>query len=286
MMGNGELQQLAVNIFSEESKVQSCVNSGALKSDLVYSFEVAEHIPAQFHPMLVSTLANATNKWLVFSAARPGQGGTGHIPESMVPREQWIERFEAAGLIYMPQLTQLARQTAYPLRSYDLHSNMLVFRAPSHYAEDTDVPHEKLARLNLYWGEVGMNRDRLNKSNSGVRLRNAFREDFERWGSSNDDPRFKHLEAYAKGLEGAIWPELVDKEIAVKSGDMCDQADPRARLPSSPRGQPTSTTGSDGSSGSRAPENEAPPHRAPKTIYIQCLLRPPPPHSEGGGGGT
>merc|ERR1719413_15496 len=89
MRGNGELQQLAVNIFSEESKVQSCVNSGALKSDLVYSFEVAEHIPAKFHDRLVSILANATGKWLVFSAARPGQGGTGHIAEALRTKDEW-----------------------------------------------------------------------------------------------------------------------------------------------------------------------------------------------------
>jgi hypothetical protein len=40
----------------------------------------------------------------VFSAAHPGQGGTGHINEQ--PKSYWIERFQRAGLTYQTRLTE------------------------------------------------------------------------------------------------------------------------------------------------------------------------------------
>jgi Methyltransferase domain len=59
--------------------------------DLVMTIEVAEHVPVNFHPHLLQALAQATKKWLFFSAAHPGQAGEGHIGPSMKTREQWIQ---------------------------------------------------------------------------------------------------------------------------------------------------------------------------------------------------
>merc|ERR1719473_1724005 len=85
---------------------------------------------------MISLLVNATRKWLVFSGARSNQGGTGHLRPSMRNREEWQRLFEEAGMIHMPGLSQLARMSAYPERSWDYFSNLLVFKHPSNPAED------------------------------------------------------------------------------------------------------------------------------------------------------
>ena len=114
----------------------------------MYSFEVAEHIPAKSRPAFVALIARATGvthsipfpipistappsylhphphpltpalphasaptvasgrtitpalrtrinagRFLVFSAARPGQFGSGHQRDSMLPRREWIRLF-------------------------------------------------------------------------------------------------------------------------------------------------------------------------------------------------
>jgi len=211
MRGNGALQQLALNVFSDEPEVQKCVTSGALKSDLVFSFEVAEHIPAKFRDGIVSTLANATGKWLVFSAARPGQGGTGHLPDSMLWPDQWKAKFEAAGLVHMPKLTELARHTAYPQRSYDLFSNLLVFRNPAHEAEDTDLPHPKLAKFGDWWGNSG-----------GCQSCQRYSDPHNPISSEgNTKARSMHLSAFNQGSNSALWPGLTDKEASVRGGELC-----------------------------------------------------------------
>jgi hypothetical protein len=63
--------------------------------DLASSFEVAEHLPEQLGTELVAFLAR-TAPVIVFSAAHPGQGGTGHINEQ--PPEYWRSRFERHGM--------------------------------------------------------------------------------------------------------------------------------------------------------------------------------------------
>ena len=64
--------------------------------ELVLSLEVAEHVPAEFTDELKQRLATATTKYPVFSTARPGQGGIGHIDKSSHDRDWWIERFTNA----------------------------------------------------------------------------------------------------------------------------------------------------------------------------------------------
>ena len=63
--------------------------------DLAYCFEVAEHLPPFLGDRLIDFLA-ALASTVAFSAATPGQGGTGHINEQ--PKEYWIERFEKHGM--------------------------------------------------------------------------------------------------------------------------------------------------------------------------------------------
>lgn len=62
--------------------------------DLAYCFEVAEHIPAELAPALVSFL-HLHGERILLTAATPGQGGTGHINEQ--PTEYWCELFASHG---------------------------------------------------------------------------------------------------------------------------------------------------------------------------------------------
>jgi SAM-dependent methyltransferase len=65
--------------------------------DLVYSFEVVEHI----HPRYVDNLLDSFSRHgdrVVITAARPGQGGAGHFNEQ--PPEYWIRRFKKMGFRY------------------------------------------------------------------------------------------------------------------------------------------------------------------------------------------
>ncbi|MEA2494894.1 MAG: hypothetical protein QOJ29_2805 [Thermoleophilaceae bacterium] len=62
--------------------------------DLAYCLEVAEHVPEGLADRLVSFLCGLAPT-IVFTAASPGQGGTGHINEQ--PPSYWTERFRALG---------------------------------------------------------------------------------------------------------------------------------------------------------------------------------------------
>lgn len=62
--------------------------------DLVYSFEVAEHIPTAFADTFVDSLT-AHGDIVAFSAATPGQGGEFHVNEQ--PYDYWRAKFLARG---------------------------------------------------------------------------------------------------------------------------------------------------------------------------------------------
>ena len=71
--------------------------------DLVWSFEVVEHIHGRYVDNLVKTFTNHGSR-IVMSAARPGQGGEGHFNEQ--PPEYWTAKFEAAGFRLDVPLTE------------------------------------------------------------------------------------------------------------------------------------------------------------------------------------
>jgi hypothetical protein len=62
--------------------------------DLALCLEVGEHLPESAADTLVDTIAFHADT-VVFSAAVPGQEGTGHI--NCQPHEYWHEKFEARG---------------------------------------------------------------------------------------------------------------------------------------------------------------------------------------------
>ena len=62
--------------------------------DLVWCFEVAEHIHPKYVSAFLGTLTSHGDL-ILLSAARPGQGGLGHLNEQ--PAEYWIEKMDEYG---------------------------------------------------------------------------------------------------------------------------------------------------------------------------------------------
>jgi SAM-dependent methyltransferase len=64
--------------------------------DLVQSLEVAEHLPAERASVFIDTLT-AHGRFVLFSAAVPGQGGEHHVNEQ--PLEYWRAKFRDRGYL-------------------------------------------------------------------------------------------------------------------------------------------------------------------------------------------
>ncbi len=67
------------------------------KFDLALCLEVAEHIEPEYIPELLFKLLTSSDR-ILFSAARPGQGGVKHV--NCQPKEYWISQFTGKGLTY------------------------------------------------------------------------------------------------------------------------------------------------------------------------------------------
>lgn len=63
--------------------------------DAIVSIEVMEHIGKKHHADVFDYLVSKNPRVVLFSAARPGQGGHGHIAER--PEREWIEEWEKRG---------------------------------------------------------------------------------------------------------------------------------------------------------------------------------------------
>ena len=103
--------------------------------DLVYSIEVAEHIPPHLHEAVAGMLSRHTGRFLVFSAGRPGQGGLGHIGNRA--KSDWAAAFARHGLTLLQEATALAAKVC---RNREIRKNIQVFAA-------TAAPPELIASL-------------------------------------------------------------------------------------------------------------------------------------------
>ena len=72
---------------------------GTKQADLVIMFEVAEHIDPMHNDEIIDSLYNSIEAGgkIMFTAAKPGQGGVGHINNR--PRQYWLNKFLAKGLV-------------------------------------------------------------------------------------------------------------------------------------------------------------------------------------------
>lgn len=98
--------------------------------ELVTCIEVGEHLHESAHHTLCDTLADnvAGGGTLIFSAARPGQGGTGHI--SCRPAEYWGNEFTLRKMTMDHVLTMnmalLFSNINSPLNYF--HDNLMVWK--------------------------------------------------------------------------------------------------------------------------------------------------------------
>jgi SAM-dependent methyltransferase len=95
--------------------------------DVAISMEVAEHLAESRADHFVSLLTRLSNR-IVFTAARPGQGGTDHVNEQ--PPSYWIAKFRDRG--FTPDLDQADRWRKDWERSGQVahcyFQNLLIFR--------------------------------------------------------------------------------------------------------------------------------------------------------------
>ena len=76
-------------------------------AEMVVCWGVAEHLPESDVETLCDLIAKAAEGTLLFSAAAPGQGGSGNINEQ--PSQYWIDLFITRGFVYVWPLTEALR---------------------------------------------------------------------------------------------------------------------------------------------------------------------------------
>jgi len=101
-----EFSDLAINKSSVRERILKCdltipIDLGR-RFDVVWCYEVAEHLDSRFADVLVDNLTRHGN-CVILSAARPGQGGDGHINER--EPEYWIQKMEERGFTLDEQMT-------------------------------------------------------------------------------------------------------------------------------------------------------------------------------------
>jgi len=98
-----------------------------IQYDLVTSIETAEHIEPEYADALVSTIAMASAKRIVFTAAMPGQIGHGHV--NCQPMYYWREKFHNLGFTYnMPETWRLVTLLSNAHHaSHHVEANLTVF---------------------------------------------------------------------------------------------------------------------------------------------------------------
>jgi SAM-dependent methyltransferase len=116
-----ENSDLAIKIsklgsFIKKHDLTLPINIGR-RFDLVWCYEVAEHLPEEFANVFVDTLVCHGDN-IVLSAATPGQGGDGHINEQ--PHSYWIKKMNDRGYNVDREITAEI-QSLHELYSRNVH---------------------------------------------------------------------------------------------------------------------------------------------------------------------
>ncbi len=80
------------------------------KFDLVQSLEVAEHVEPRAAEAFVDSLARHASRYILFSAAPPGQGGEFHINEQSY--DYWREKLDRRGFVVVDALRPIIADDA------------------------------------------------------------------------------------------------------------------------------------------------------------------------------
>lgn len=98
--------------------------------DMVFCFEVAEHLPPEFDTMIADTVANHLNNGglLFFTSALPGQGGDDHVGER--PPAHWRDLLHVRGVTFKKDLTYMLALQWTNIQSplMWLPANLMVFK--------------------------------------------------------------------------------------------------------------------------------------------------------------
>lgn len=99
-------------------------------ADLVYSFEVAEHLPESAAARFVDLLTGAARAHLVLTAAPPGQVGLCHV--NCRPKDYWIDLVECRGFRFDAEATEHweRRNRDRNLAEWFAHNLMVFHRRP------------------------------------------------------------------------------------------------------------------------------------------------------------
>ena len=111
-------------------EIKSFIHYGNAQEDLVddvwelaMSIEVAEHILPEKSDIFVNNLTESSHKYIIFSAAGPGDKGTGHI--NCRPFEEWVEMFDKNGFTHSKEDTRILRSIFKGVERPSKYSNVL-----------------------------------------------------------------------------------------------------------------------------------------------------------------
>jgi SAM-dependent methyltransferase len=145
------------------------------KYDLAISLEVAEHVPSAAGERLVKACTNAAGV-VLFSAAVPGQGGTGHINEQWP--EYWKDQFKEAGFAMIDALRGKIRDD--PRIKWWYRQNLVLFaNADSSRRYPALQPGAESAAPAIEWVHVNMLRE-AGVRNLSRHFRPALRDALQR----------------------------------------------------------------------------------------------------------
>jgi hypothetical protein len=107
-----EVSELAREVMPEQVSVfvhDLCLPLNLRRRyDLVLCIEVAEHLPPEAADTLCDTIAHHCGRYVLFTAAPPGQGGHGHL--NCQPPKYWIDKLTQRGLVYLEDWSQYTQQ--------------------------------------------------------------------------------------------------------------------------------------------------------------------------------
>jgi SAM-dependent methyltransferase len=120
LLSNPYVQAFKKDIILLDLEKSPCVMGEPF--DLVWSYEVAEHIANEENFLL--TLTENSRHWIVMTAAVPGQGGIGHV--NCQPRDHWVSKLSERGFVYRADLTEHFRSLGQSVTGY-YDGNGMVF---------------------------------------------------------------------------------------------------------------------------------------------------------------